>query len=57
LVNIFGHIHEGYGVQYGDKTLFVNSSICTAGYEPTNKPIVIDLVEINNKIQAIYVEE
>jgi Icc-related predicted phosphoesterase len=57
LVNIFGHIHEGYGVQYGGKTLFVNAAICTAGYEPTNKPIVIDLVEINGKINAIYVEE
>ena len=57
LVNVFGHIHEGYGIEYGKKTLFVNASICTAGYEPANKPIVIDLVEINNKIQAIYVEE
>ena len=57
LVNVFGHIHEGYGVEYGKKTLFVNASICTAGYEPTNKPIVIDLVEINGKIKAIYVEE
>jgi Icc-related predicted phosphoesterase len=54
---VFGHIHEGYGVQYGDKTLFVNASICTAGYEPTNKPIVIDLVEIYGKIKAIYVQE
>lgn len=57
LVNIFGHIHEGYGVEYGKDTLFVNAAICTAGYEPTNKPIVIDLVEINGKINAIYVEE
>ena len=57
LVNVFGHIHEGYGVQYGGKTLFVNASICTTEYEPTNKPIVIDLVEINGKINAIYVEE
>jgi Icc-related predicted phosphoesterase len=57
LVNVFGHIHEGYGVQYGNKTAFVNASICTAAYEPTNKPIVIDLVEINGKIQVLYVEE
>jgi hypothetical protein len=40
-----------------DETLFVNASICTAEYEPTNKPIVIDLVEINGKINAMYVEE
>ena len=57
LVNVFGHIHEGYGIEYGKHTLFVNASICTAGYQPTNKPIVIDLVEINGKIRANYVEE
>ena len=57
LVNVFGHIHEGYGVTYGGKTLFVNAAICTTGYEPTNKPIVIDLVEINGKINAVYVQE
>ena len=57
LVNVFGHIHEGYGIEYGKDTLFVNASICTAGYQPTNKPIVIDLVEINGKIRANYVEE
>ena len=57
LVNVFGHIHEGYGVEYGKDTLFVNAAICTAGYEPINKPIVIDLVEINGKINAIYVKE
>ena len=57
LVNVFGHIHEGYGIEYGKDTLFVNAAICNAGYEPINKPIVVDLVEINGKIQAIYVEE
>ena len=57
LVNVFGHIHEGYGIEYGKDTLFVNASICTAGYEPINKPIVIDLVEINGNIRANYVEE
>ena len=57
LVNVFGHIHEGYGVEYGKKTAFVNASICTARYEPINKPIVIDIIEINGKIQVLYVEE
>ena len=57
LVNVFGHIHEGYGVEYGKKTAFVNASICTAGYEPINKPIVIDIIEIKGKIQVLYVEE
>jgi Icc-related predicted phosphoesterase len=57
LVNVFGHIHEGYGVEYGKDTLFVNASICTAGYEPTNKPIIIDLQEVYGEIIATHVEE
>lgn len=56
-VNVFGHIHEGYGVSYVNKTMFVNASICTARYEPINKPIIIDLTEIDGEIIATYVEE
>jgi Icc-related predicted phosphoesterase len=56
-LNVFGHIHEGYGVKQVNDTLFVNASICTAGYEPTNKPIIIDLTEVDGKIIATYVEE
>ena len=57
LINVFGHIHEGYGVYNNEDTTFVNASICTSDYKPTNKPIVIDLVEINGKINVKYVEE
>ncbi|MBS3954998.1 MAG: metallophosphatase domain-containing protein [Methylomicrobium sp.] len=42
-LHIFGHIHEGYGVMERKGTIFVNASICDAGYEPVNAPIVIDL--------------
>jgi Icc-related predicted phosphoesterase len=56
-LNVFGHIHEGYGTFNNGKTTFVNASICTAGYEPTNKPIIIDLTEVDGKIIATYVEE
>ena len=41
--HIFGHIHEGYGVHAGAAVQFVNASICTGDYKPTNKPIVIDI--------------
>jgi len=41
-VHIFGHIHEGYGVTKEGGTYFINGSNCTAGYNPTNKPIVFD---------------
>ena len=56
LVNVFGHIHEGYGVELGDKTLFVNASICNPGYSPINKPIIIDLQEVYGEIIATHVE-
>lgn len=42
-VHVFGHIHHGYGqVQVGPCT-FVNASICTESYNPTNKPIVVEI--------------
>lgn len=56
-VNIFGHIHEAYGVSYVNNTTFVNASICNQRYEPINKPIVIDLQEVRGEIVATYVEE
>lgn len=56
-LNVFGHIHEGYGVYTNENTTFVNASICTADYRPTNKPIIIDLTEVDGKLIAKYVEE
>jgi predicted phosphodiesterase len=57
LINVFGHIHEGYGVEYNDDTIFVNASICNSKYEPINKPIIIDLQEVYGEIIATYVEK
>jgi len=42
-VNVFGHIHEGYGCGTDGVTLFANASTCTHAYKPTNRPIVFDL--------------
>jgi Icc-related predicted phosphoesterase len=56
LINVFGHIHHAYGAAYIKDTLFVNASICTERYTPTNKPIVIDVTEIDGKLIATYVE-
>jgi predicted phosphodiesterase len=50
LLHIFGHIHHGYGVRYINDSLFVNASICTEKYDPINKPIVIDIKEIDGQI-------
>jgi 3',5'-cyclic AMP phosphodiesterase CpdA len=57
LVNVFGHIHEGYGVGYNDDTMFVNASICNSKYVPINKPIIIDLQEVYGEIIATHVEK
>jgi Icc-related predicted phosphoesterase len=42
-IHLFGHIHFSYGMQLFDGITFVNASICTESYTPTNKPIVVEL--------------
>lgn len=42
-VHVCGHNHEGYGIVEKDGTIYVNASICTKRYAPTNAPIVVDL--------------
>lgn len=44
-VHICGHIHEGYGIDNNEYTTFINASICTLRYDPTNNPIVFDLTD------------
>lgn len=46
-VHVFGHIHEGYGLEKriwegGRETLFINASNCNLRYEAVNPPVVID---------------
>jgi Icc-related predicted phosphoesterase len=57
LLHIFGHIHEAYGVEYNKDILYVNASTCTEKYTPTNKPIIIDLIEVDGKIIANFIDE
>jgi len=42
-VHIFGHIHEGYGIQHFNNTWFINASICNECNCVTNKPQIIEL--------------
>lgn len=42
-LHVFGHIHDGYGRFTMGPTTFVNASICTEEYKPTNKPIVVSI--------------
>jgi Icc-related predicted phosphoesterase len=50
LLHIFGHIHQSHGILKINNTLFVNASICTERYVPSYKPIVLDMKEIDGKI-------
>jgi hypothetical protein len=54
---VFGHIHGAYGAVYNKETLYVNASTCTEQYIPSNKPIVVDLTEVDGKIISTYVQE
>ena len=42
-LHVFGHIHHAYGRHVVDGTRFVNASICDEFYEPSNRPVVVDL--------------
>lgn len=41
--HLFGHIHDAYGVQKNNKTLFINASILDEHYEVSNKPILLEI--------------
>jgi Icc-related predicted phosphoesterase len=41
--HICGHIHCAYGERDLGQIKYVNAAICDEDYEPTNKPIVIDI--------------
>jgi predicted phosphodiesterase len=42
-IHVFGHIHEGSGVEERDGTTYVNASICDAQYNPVNPCRVVDI--------------
>ncbi len=42
-LHVFGHIHEGYGREEVEGTIFVNASNCDEAYRPLNPPVVVDL--------------
>ena len=49
IIHSFGHIHEAFGVEEVGGVHFINASTCTLQYNPTNSPVVVDLVKINDK--------
>lgn len=44
-LHIFGHIHEGYGIEKKGKVTYVNASVCNERYQPINKVQVIEVEE------------
>lgn len=42
-LHVFGHIHEGYGVEERGGVRFVNASVCDVRYVPGNRPVVVEL--------------
>lgn len=42
-LHVFGHIHEAYGLEEQNSTIFVNASTCSLRYKPTQPPITVDL--------------
>jgi len=42
-LHVFGHIHNGYGVEVKNNTMFVNAAVCGEDYKPTNAPRIIQL--------------
>ena len=55
-LHVFGHLHESYGAMVLNDTLFVNASTATLDYEMSNKPIIVDLTEVDKKLIANIVE-
>ena len=42
-IHVFGHIHEGYGVEKYNDTTIINASNCTVNYAPSNPVIVMEI--------------
>lgn len=41
--HIFGHIHEGYGIEEVNDTTYINASLLNERYQLVNQPIVIEI--------------
>lgn len=47
-IHVFGHIHEGSGIEEHADTVFINASILNVYYLATNDPVYVDY-DIDNK--------
>lgn len=54
-INIFGHIHGGYGYKFENNTHFINASVLNEQYKYTNKPLTFDWDKSTNELTFIDV--
>lgn len=50
MLHVSGHIHEGYGLEQGRDTFYVNASSLDRFYDPVNKPIVVNIDPIEKTV-------
>ena len=53
MIHTCGHIHGAKGQKMVDKTLFIKASVCTEEYKPTNKPIVVEIENIEGEWKVV----
>ena len=41
--NLFGHIHDAYGIEISEHTTFVNAAVVDADYQLLNEPFVFEI--------------
>ena len=52
-INVFGHIHEGYGYVFDGNTHFINAAVLNGRYEFRNKPITVDWDPETNELEFV----
>jgi Icc-related predicted phosphoesterase len=52
-INVFGHIHEGYGYVFDGNTHFINAAVLNGRYEFRNKPINVLWDKNTNHLQFV----
>jgi len=53
LVHLFGHIHEGYGIDHSKDILLVNASLRDEFYDPVHAPVVVDIDPDARRVEVI----
>jgi Icc-related predicted phosphoesterase len=52
-INVFGHIHEGYGYVFDGNTHFINAAVLNGRYEFRNKPVNVLWDKNTNQLQFV----